>query len=685
MKRTRSVNLYKHALTVLIVSCVLLAHPALAYQQTQAVGAKQAYDEGHFQDALRYYIESARRGDSRAAVNAAIIFKDLGDYRSAAYLLEGVCLNDVQDPRLFVLLARIYFLNHQLDEAEKTALKALKRNPRDIDAMLLAGLAAQGRGQEAVAQGYYQRVLEADSENLMARVSLADIYARRRDYESAAAEYKKANLIDASVTGIQKALGEVLFRLGKLEESLQIYRKLSYANPRDEAVKKRIKTISDELGKEYFENERKRLVKKRTERVVLVMPVAAEKAGPLVRVGVAEKEEKIEFTASTPFEISSVETPSVLIYGSEKQVYSIVKTSKGAFLIVGPDAKEIVVEGAVAIKPLEPGGTVTLLNMVHGKENFWSNQADRSYRGILVVQPADHGLTVVDSLPMEEYLYSVVASEMPSRWPLEALKAQAVAARSEATKKMGRHKAQGYDFCAEVHCQAYRGVEQETQRSVRAVDETQGWVMTYQGKPVDAVYSSNCGGHTQGNIFADKRDIPYFQPVFDSIKGGDSAFPLDPFELEAWLRNPPGGILCDTASYGQKGSFRWVRAYSADELNEIVTKSKDIGAVKKIAIVKRNISGHIDAVKIFGTTTSVAIQGELKIRNALGNLRSGMFKVETRYDSQGVPVQFIFYGGGWGHGVGMCQTGAYGMAQRGKNFKEILRHYFHGVDLTKAY
>jgi len=114
----------------------------------------------------------------------------------------------------------------------------------------------------------------------------------------------------------------------------------------------------------------------------------------------------------------------------------------------------------------------------------------------------------------------------------ECLKAQAIAARSESMKKLGRHKNEGCNFCAEVHCQSYTGVEQETENSTKAVDATRGIVMFYEGKPIDAVYSSNCGGHTQGNVFGDQKSIPYWQPRFDSLARDSSSVPFDPFELD---------------------------------------------------------------------------------------------------------------------------------------------------------
>src|SRR3989338_7102458 len=114
---------------------------------------------------------------------------------------------------------------------------------------------------------------------------------------------------------------------------------------------------------------------------------------------------------------------------------------------------------------------------------------------------------------------------MPSSWPKEALKAQAVAARSEALSKLGRHQGEGFDLCDEVHCQAYRGVSQENKRVNGLVDETQGQIMTSGGKPVDALYSSACGGHTQDNIFGDREEVSYLKGSPD-YESSEKNFPL---------------------------------------------------------------------------------------------------------------------------------------------------------------
>ena len=217
------------------------------------------------------------------------------------------------------------------------------------------------------------------------------------------------------------------------------------------------------------------------------------------------------------------------------------------------------------------------------------------------------------------------------------------------------------------------------------VDEAQGLIMTSDGKPIDALYSSSCGGHTQNNIFGERKEISYLRGSPD-YESGKKNFPLAPYFLDQWLRFPDEDILlCSLKGVIPRGQFRWVRTYSVDEMNMMANKLVDIGAVKEIIILKRETSGHISSLKIIGTKSSVIVDKELPIRKALGNLRSSLFKLELKKSKDGAIEEFIFFGGGWGHGVGMCQSGACGLAKAGKNFQEILRRYFDGVKLEKIY
>ncbi|MCX5707526.1 MAG: SpoIID/LytB domain-containing protein [Candidatus Omnitrophica bacterium] len=345
----------------------------------------------------------------------------------------------------------------------------------------------------------------------------------------------------------------------------------------------------------------------------------------------------------------------------------------------------MVVDEPVVVRPEKPEGTVTLFDVKFGSNNFWSSAEDRSYRGEMELSIDNGIIKIINVLSVEEYLYGVVPAEMPTNWPQEALKAQAVAARSETVAKLGRHRSDGFDLCAEVHCQVYSGVEKETELGNMAVDSTRGMILEYNSKAVDAIYSSNCGGHTQDNIFGDKEAVAYFTGIEDMDETRKPVFPLSPFEMESWLKDPPAGIYCNIPEYSKLSGFRWIRIYSAQQLRKMIDNFSAVGEIKRIVVTRRNPSGHVDKLKIVGLDSSCVIEKELNIRKVLGNLRSSMFKVETKYGKNHAPKDFIFYGGGWGHGVGMCQAGSCGMSKLGKSYQEILRHYFSRAHLKKIY
>jgi SpoIID/LytB domain protein len=644
-----------------------------------------AYNNAEFLKAIKYYKKLAEDGDIEGYLNLAMIFKDLGHYERAIEILKRAQRKFNEDSKVLSFLGRLYYLNNQIDEAIAILKRIVELKPDDLDAYINLGLCYAEKGDDSEAQKYYEKVISLNKNSVIARLSLADLYNRREKIPEAIREYKTVGLIDTSIVSIQKILGELFFRMGDFQEALKTYQKIRLIEPGNKLAQERIREITDKIGKEYFQKEQERIALLRKQKMVLAKPFPAIKNIISVRVGLMLEEISLGLKCSTNFEIITKNGKVNVVNGLAGQNYSLTKNIEEKIIIIGKDNEKVIVDEPILIKPLKPEGTITLFDVKFGKNNFWSGQQDRSYRGLIEISADTSGINVINIVNLEEYLYSVLPSEMPANWPKEALKAQAIAARSEAMRKLSRHKDAGFDFCPEVHCQAYAGVEQETELTNKAVDETRGFIMVYQGGPMDAVYSSNCGGHTQDNIFGNGQDIPYLKARQDTLENNNLTFPLSPIELEYWLKEPRKGMLCDGSEYSKNSNFRWVRIYAVDEIKEMLSRIADFGEIRKIIAVKRNKSGHISAIKIIGINISYTLEKELNIRNSLSNLRSSMFKIEIKYGPDKKPQQFIFYGGGWGHGVGMCQSGAKGMANLGKNYKEILNHYYQGIEFKKAY
>jgi stage II sporulation protein D len=342
----------------------------------------------------------------------------------------------------------------------------------------------------------------------------------------------------------------------------------------------------------------------------------------------------------------------------------------------------------------------------------------KRYRGTLEVRLSNKGgLVIINELPIEQYLYGVVPREMSPGFPQEALKAQAIAARTYTYANIYKHKADDYNLCLSTHCQVYGGASQEDPRTNAAVDNTRGQVLTYNGNLISAFYHASSGGHTENAENVWSNPLPYLKGVEDY----DQAFPR----------------------------YTWDKTLTAQEIEEGLKKSNlDVGEFKTIEPCGGNgVSGRPISIRITGSRGSI----EMKSSNfrTLFDLPSTLFEIEQSSSNSGSPVsnihdtdkrvainsfgqkkevqlgnsylissnnrrtavgfgnvyfisgnnqvvgvpasshqttgvpspsgQVLLYGRGWGHGIGMSQWGAYGLAEMGYNYDQILKHYYQGV------
>ena len=308
-------------------------------------------------------------------------------------------------------------------------------------------------------------------------------------------------------------------------------------------------------------------------------------------------------------------------------------------------------------------------------------------------------LTVINRVTLDDYLKGVVPFEMNGNFPLEALKAQAVAARTQVLYSMGsRHADDPFDICDDTHCQVYGGLKNETENSNLAVMETSGLVLTYNDNLCNTVYSSSCGGHTENSENTWQGDpIPYLRGVLDIHRGRSYTNQIDlsnENNLRRWLTTNPK-VFCNTVTtevpstlnYSKK-NFRWELSRSAEQIGQTVRSvtGKNPGTVLDIIPLKRGVSGRLMEIEVSGTVQNVRVSKELQIRRALANppLLSACLSIDKRRTPQG-NYEFTFTGAGSGHGVGMCQVGAAMMAVQGRPFQDILTHYYTDVTITQLY
>lgn len=354
---------------------------------------------------------------------------------------------------------------------------------------------------------------------------------------------------------------------------------------------------------------------------------------PDLRVGLASGRASVTITPA--------EGKAAVQTGSSKAITLAVNTAAairwqdGAFLV----GREKLRGEVLMIRPAAKAGELSL--------------DGRRYRGALELRHKGSGLTAVNIVPVDDYLLSVVPEEMPVDWPAEAIKAQSVAARSFALASRGRHASEGYDLCTTTHCQLYTGTAAEKSASNAAIKATRGEVLTYGGKPIEALFHTDSGGMTENSEAVWGSHVSYLRAAKDT-----------PAKTMPWTK---------TIS-------------RADLEHKLAAKGRDIGKVRSIALSPlaigraakdRTASGRVKTMTVKGTKGTATLSGTTW-RSLLG-LKSTLFDAKLAKDM----VTFTGYGSG--HGLGISQWGAERMAARGASYAEILHHYYTGTTLQQLY
>ncbi len=307
---------------------------------------------------------------------------------------------------------------------------------------------------------------------------------------------------------------------------------------------------------------------------------------------------------------------------------------------------------------------------------------NRRYWGSVYVTLDSTGkLVAVNAVAEDKLLDGLVPAEIFPDSPEEALEAQAIAARTELLQKIGRRNlTDPFLLCSTQQCQVYAGAGHEHPRTTKAVEATRGKVILRDGGGLaDIRYSASCGGHGEDNdsVWGGEPD-PSLRGRADA-PGKTKFSKVDDDNLEAFLDEDPKKSWCGRAKLG-KGRFRWTHEVSRKDLSALVAKSyPTVGRVESLEPLERGVSGRISRLEITGSKATVVAKGDLHIRRLLGGLKSTLFAVDRDGDT------FRFRGAGFGHGVGMCQVGAIGMAEAGKGHEVILGHYYRGTHLHQLY
>ena len=415
---------------------------------------------------------------------------------------------------------------------------------------------------------------------------------------------------------------------------------------------------------------------------------------PTIDVGIMQGQE-IEFTLNSPYHLR----------GSLRQGTFTANLTDEAIVIDGTayDSIEFI--------PSDASSTFSLHGVTIGKEFHWQQQETQTFQGSLVLRIIEGELHAINRIAIEDYLTSVIASEMSGTSSIELLKAHAVISRSwllaqiapklkiensklkvgqvcndidsppEANFQLSTFNSQlikwydreahtHFDVCADDHCQRYQGVSRKvTSQVLEAIRATRGIVLSYEGEVCDARFSKCCGGITElYESCWDDTPHPYLSVVQDPFCNTD-----DP------------KILSEVLNHYDQGTdfYRWTVQYTQQDLSELVRRRGgfDYGDIVDLIPIERGPSGRIIRLQIVGTKATRIIGKELEIRRTLSesHLYSSAFDVEKQEGS------FILHGSGWGHGVGLCQIGAAVMGAQGYGYTEILHHYYPEAELTQWY
>ena len=383
----------------------------------------------------------------------------------------------------------------------------------------------------------------------------------------------------------------------------------------------------------------------------------------------------------------------------------------------------------------EPGSfneaSFDLPEVTIGIKFHWERKENQRFIGSLQFIIENDKLTAINVLPLEDYLVSVISSEMSATSSMELLKAHAIISRSwllaqlikgkklEASKNIyqtfnetkdeyirwyDREDHANFDVCADDHCQRYQGITRQSGELVmKVIGETRGLVLMNNDNVCDARFSKSCGGisETFENVWEPVAH-PYLKSIIDNPQKQESYDQDLTNEVSAqkWIRNSPEAF-CNTHDkkvlsqvlndYDQetKDFYRWKVIYSQEQIAELISRKtgRNFGSIIDLVPVERGKSGRLIRLKIIGKNNTLIIGKELQIRKVLSesHLYSSAFVVDRKEIRDGVPGEFVLTGAGWGHGVGLCQIGAAMMGEKGYSFKEILNHYFKETELRELY
>ncbi len=371
----------------------------------------------------------------------------------------------------------------------------------------------------------------------------------------------------------------------------------------------------------------------------------------------------------------------------------------------------------ILFEPQSPADFFELENVTIGIGFHWQRQETQTFRGALEIIQLHNSQYAINIIDIEDYLQSVISSEMSATSSIELLKTHAVISRSWAANAVinkttncacdtstrfrisrfyERDAHTDFDVCADDHCQRYQGISRICSDNVKkAIEATRGLVLKYKGKIADARFYKCCGGMTEQfeNVWAEiphpyliaKRDIISEEASMPDLTNENNARQWIMSEPQAFCNTNDNAVLSQVLNNYDRETpdfYRWTVRYTQQELTDIINAKSgmDFGLITDIQPIRRGPSGRLIEIKIKGTKCEIIVGKELEIRKwlSLSHLYSSAFVINRDSDNG-----FILHGAGWGHGVGLCQIGAAMIAHNGYSYQQILQHYFPHTEIEQ--
>lgn len=657
--------------------------------------ARFSYYQGNYPEAAQEYYQLWERsgGDPALARDLAATLMALRRFAEAAEVLRASGIEGRE-------LAEALLASGDLAGALEALRTELGMPGEHTRARLLLGLAAFYQRDYARSLDHLERALRADPRQATLRLfrarcflALAESAGEEQGYfqERAREEYRLARQYDPSLWQVHRDLAHwavqrgdwttawnhwqtvvsTVGTSGEVEDALELIRgRMPAPTPTSTPVAAAAKVPA-----------RPRL------EITTAAPLPPDPSQPVLAIGLNGQTSRLAFACLGAWRARD-HRGRQLWEGLPRAGYRLER-QRGEWVLANWEGRRLKsFRSELTLETLEPDQLFAVFDFFQSTGYFFSvgERKTRYYRGRLKIKAKGKRLLVMNELPLDAYLLSVVPSEMPAAWSLEALKAQAVVARTYALSHRRQHGSQGYDFCATAHCAYYSGVAAEHPRSSQAVMETRGEVLRQDGHLAPTFFSHSCGGMTQGYREAWWKDAPDYQApagVYDgpTAAAADSGLPLRPGVLASWLAGAPP-VYCNDPEYSASRNFRWMKVLTAEELATRLEPAHHVGAIRHLTIEERSPNAYVRKLLVEGSGGRVVLTGD-RIRTLFGGLRSNLFDllpISSGQDGE-EPTAWLIWGGGWGHGVGLCQVGAGRMGREGFSYQDILRHYFPGAEV----